>query len=82
LETILCDVKAKVKEEKGLDKEAKEERILELYKEKMAKYIQNYTIKMFEIDNIGYDATGKKIEGSELMDVAGRIQNFMIEEGL
>jgi type I restriction enzyme M protein len=82
LETVLCDIKAKVKEEKGLDKEAKEERILELYKEKIAKYIQNYPTLMFEIENIGYDATGKKIEGSELSEIANRIQDFIIEKGL
>jgi type I restriction enzyme M protein len=82
LETVLCDIKAKVKDEKGLDREAREERILELYKEKMVSHIQNYTTLMFEVENIGYDATGKKIEGSELLDVAGRIQNFIIMEGL
>jgi type I restriction enzyme M protein len=37
---------------------------------------------MFELENIGYDATGRKIEGSELMEVARRIQQFMKEEGL
>jgi hypothetical protein len=37
---------------------------------------------MFEIENIGYDATGKKMEGNELMKVADRIQKFMIEESL
>ncbi|KAA6305511.1 putative type I restriction enzymeP M protein, partial [termite gut metagenome] len=58
LETILNDVKTLVKEEKGLDKEAKEERILELYKERTLQHIKDYKVKMFEIENIGYDATG------------------------
>jgi type I restriction enzyme M protein len=80
LETILCDVKAKVKEEKGLDKEAKEERILELYKKKTSQY--DYDVLMFEIENIGYDATGKKIEGNELLDVANQVNSFIIDNNL
>jgi type I restriction enzyme M protein len=82
LETTLNDIKAEVKAEKGLDREAKEERILELYKEKIAGHIHNYKTLMFEIENIGYDATGKKIDGSELVEIANRIQRFIIEEGL
>ncbi|KAA6314599.1 hypothetical protein EZS27_034809, partial [termite gut metagenome] len=66
----------------GLDKEAKEERILELYKERTLQHIKDYKVKMFEIENIGYDATGKKMDGSELFDVAKKIQDFIIEEGL
>jgi len=81
LETILEDIKTKVKDEKGLDKEAKEERILELYKEKIKPHI-SYRVRMFEVENIGYDATGKKIEGSELIEIATQIKNFIIEEGL
>ncbi|KAA6323273.1 hypothetical protein EZS27_027271, partial [termite gut metagenome] len=34
------------------------------------------------IENIGYDATGKKMEGNELPKVADCIRNFMIKEGL
>ena len=82
LETVLNEIKDKVKGEKGLDKEAKEERILELYKERITGHIRNYSTLMFEIENIGYDATGKKIDGSELLDVAGRIQKFIKREGL
>jgi type I restriction enzyme M protein len=37
---------------------------------------------MFEIENIGYDATGKKMDGNELSEVAKKIQDFIIEEGL
>jgi len=80
LETILSDIKAKVNEEKGLDKEEKEEQILELYREATSK--NDYDVLMFEIDNIGYDATGKKIEGNELMEVANQINNFLIDNGL
>jgi type I restriction enzyme M protein len=82
METILVDIKAKVNEEKGLDKEAKEERILELYKKKIKTHIENYRIKMFEVENIGYDATGRKTEGSELIEVAECIRQFMIKEDL
>jgi type I restriction enzyme M protein len=82
MESILSDIKAQVKEEKGLDKETKEERILELYKERIFKQFQDYKVKMFEVENIGYDAIGKKMEGSELADVAKRIRNFIVEEGL
>jgi len=80
LETILSDIKAKVNEEKELDKEEKEERILELYKKEIFKQIKDYKVKMFEIENIGYDATGKKIDGSELLEVANRIQEFIKKE--
>jgi type I restriction enzyme M protein len=76
LETILCDVKAKVKDEKGLDKGAKEERILELYRKETSKH--DYNVLMFEMENIGYDTIGKKIDGSELMEVAHQINNFII----
>jgi type I restriction enzyme M protein len=82
LETIRHDIKTMVKEEKGLDKEAKEERILELYKEKMIQHTKKYPVAMIQVDNIGYDATGKKTEGNELPEVANHIRNFMIKEGL
>jgi type I restriction enzyme M protein len=81
METILIDIKAKVNEEKGLDKEAKEERILELYKEKTS-HIVDYSMTMITLENIGYDATGKRIEGSELEDTAIHIRNFIIKEDL
>jgi type I restriction enzyme M protein len=82
MESILSDIKAKVKAEKGLDKEAQEERILELYKERILKQIQDYKVKMFEVENTGYDATGRPMEGNELPDVAKRIRNFIEEEKL
>ncbi|MDR3327273.1 MAG: N-6 DNA methylase [Prevotellaceae bacterium] len=82
MESILINIKAQVRDEKGLDKEAKEERILELYKEQIFKYINDYITLMFEIENVGYDAVGKKIEGGELNDVSARIQQFIIEKGL
>jgi type I restriction enzyme M protein len=81
LETILSDIKEEIRKENGLDKEAKEERILTLYKERTAA-INNYPVSMFVLENIGYDSTGKKIEGSELMSVANEIQQFIIEKDL
>jgi type I restriction enzyme M protein len=82
LETILCDVKAKVREEKGLGKEAKEERVVELYKEKIKPHIKNYQIKMFELENIWYDATEREIDDSKLVEVAKIIRQFIMKENL
>lgn len=76
-EATLSDIKALVKGEKGLDKEAKEERTLELYKERIFKYSKDYEVLMLEVENIGYDATGKKIEGNELKEVADKIREFI-----
>ena len=82
LETVLNEIKDSVKGEKGLDKEARKERILELYKERMIQQTQKYKVAMIQVENIGYDATGKKTEGNELPDVAQHIREFMIKEGL
>lgn len=77
-EQTLSDVKALVREEKGLDKEQRAERMLELYKERIFKYSDNYEVLMVEVNNIGYDATGKKIAGTELPEVASRIYQFIL----
>lgn len=76
-EATLSDVKALVNSEKGIDKETKEERILELYRERIFKYSKDYEVLMLEIENIGYDATGKKIEGNELKEAAEKIRTFI-----
>jgi type I restriction enzyme M protein len=55
---------------------------LELYKERVFKKNNDYKVKMFEVEKIGYDATGKKAEGSELLEVANRIRIFMEKENL
>lgn len=73
-EQTLKDVKAIVQKEKGLDKEQRSERMLELYKEQIFRFINDYNVLMIEVENVGYDATGKKIEGSELSEVAKRIR--------
>lgn len=76
-EQTLSDVKMLVKGEKGLDKEQRAERILELYKERIFTYSSDYEVLMLEIENIGYDPTGKKLEGSELPEAAKRINEFI-----
>lgn len=75
-EQTLSDVKALVREEKGLDKEQRAERMLELYKERIFKYFDNYEVLMVEVENVGYDATGKKIEGNELPEIANKLNSF------
>lgn len=78
IEQTLSDVKANVRGEKGLDKEQRAERILELFKEHIRKYSSNYEVMMVVVDNIGYDTTGKKIDGSELPNIADRINKFIM----
>ncbi|MFR3331125.1 MAG: N-6 DNA methylase [Odoribacter splanchnicus] len=76
-EETLKEVKAMVQKEKSLDKEQRTERMLELYKERILQFINDYKVLMIEVENIGYDATGKKIEGSELLEVANKVNRFI-----
>lgn len=76
-ERTLVEIKAKVKGEKGLNKEQKEEKILDLYKEQIFQYSSDYEVLMAEVENIGYDATGKNIGGNELPEVSNRIKEFI-----
>lgn len=76
-EQTLADIKVQVRKEKGLDKDQRAERILNLYKESVLNYSQDYEVLMFEVENIGYDTTGKEIEGSELPEVAQQIKKFI-----
>lgn len=78
-EQTLINVKAIVKSEKGLDKDERSERILKIYKEKIFQYSSDYEVLMYEIENIGYDVTGKSITGSELEEVSKQINNFIIK---
>lgn len=73
----LKDVKAIVQKEKGLDKDQRAERMLELYKEQIFHFIKDYKVLMVEVENVGYDATGKKIAGSELPEVALKIRKHI-----
>lgn len=79
-EQTLNDIKAIVREEKKLDKEQRAERMLELYKEHIFKYSDNYEVLMVEVDNIGYDPTGNPIAGNELPEIAEKIQSFILKE--
>ena len=79
-EQTLSDVKALVREEKKLDKEQRAERMLDLYKERIFKYSDNYEVLMVEVENIGYDPTGTPIAGNELPEIAKKIQSFILNE--
>ena len=76
-EQTLADIKVQVRKEKRLDKEQRAERMLSLYKESISNYSQDYEVLMFEVENVGYDATGRDIEGSELPKVASQIKEFI-----
>lgn len=76
-EKTLIDIKEKVKSEKGLDKDQRAERMLEMYKEHIYKYSKDYEVLMLDIENIGYDATGKLIDGSELPEASKQIKEFI-----
>lgn len=73
-EKTLVEIKAKMQGKKGLNKE---EKILELYKEQIFQYSSDYEVLMAEVENIGYDNTGKKVEGNELPEVSNRIKEFI-----
>ena len=79
-EQTLSDVKALVREEKGLDKEQRAERMLELYKERIFRYSDNYEVLRVEVENIGYDPTGTPIAGNELPVIAKKIRSFILKE--
>ena len=76
-EYSLLQIKQNVKAEKITDKVQREERILTLYKEEFFRYSRDYEVLMCEVTNIGYDATGKEIAGSELPEVANKIKEFI-----
>lgn len=76
LEQTLTEIKIQVRKEKGLNKEHRSERILELYKESFFNNSENYDIQMYDVKNVGYDATGKTVDGNELVSVANEIRSF------
>ena len=78
-EQTLNEIKVQIRKEKGLDKEQREERMLALYKEAIFKYSQDNDVLMLEIGNVGFDASGKRIEGSELPEAAQRIRKFIMQ---
>ena len=75
-EQALTEIKIQVRKEKGLDKEHRSERILELYKESFFNNSENYDIQMYDVKNVGYDATGKTVDGNELVSVANEIRSY------
>ena len=77
LEHTLLEIKQVVKAKKIADKTLCEEYILKLYKEEIFKYANDYEVLMFDVENVGYDATGKEIKGSELVEVSKRINKFI-----
>ena len=79
-EESLASIKAIVRSEKGLDKDQRKERMVELYKKEIFKYSEDYEVLMLAVENIGYDTTGKSIKGSELNDAALQINNFILKE--
>lgn len=74
---ILDDIKGIVKSEKEIDKNQRGNRILELYKERLNQKKKNYEIMMIEVDNIGYDATGKETITNDLPEIAKKINDFI-----
>lgn len=73
-EQTLIKVKDIVRKEKGLDKDQRTEMIQNLYTKSIYQFYNNYEILMVEVENIGYDATGKEIPGSELMEISKQIR--------
>lgn len=78
-EQTLNEIKVQIRKEKELDKEQREERMLALYKESILKYSPNNDVLMLEIGNVGFDASGKRIEGSELPEAAQQIRKFIMQ---
>ncbi len=79
IEEALKDVKNTVNNS-DIPKEDKPNKIVELYKEKVFKIIDNYEVLMLDIENVGYEANGKEIEGCELWNAAKKINNFINTE--
>ena len=78
-EQSLLDIKAIVRNEKGLDKDQRTKRILDLYKESIFSFSDDYEVLMLDVENVGYDAMGRSIDGCELEEVAHKIHDFIIQ---
>lgn len=79
LESALAEIQEKYKNTKD---DKVEETIVKEYKDKVFKIISDYDVLMLEVDNIGYDATGKEIEGNELPEISKKIKSFIKEQRL
>lgn len=42
---------------------------------------ENYKVFLAQVDNIGYDSSGRTKDGSELKEVQKEIESFLVEEG-
>lgn len=71
-------IKESIISKKRLSKEEKEVEILRLYSAQLIKLTQDNPILMLNIENIGYDPTGKPIEGSQLEAAAGAIREQLL----
>ena len=76
-EQTQMEIKIKMRKEKGLDKDQRSERMIYLYKEAIFNYSKDYEVLMLEVENVGYDATGKSINGNELTEIAQQIRDFI-----
>ena len=76
-ERTLKEIKSQVRREKEVDNEQREERIISMYKDSIFKYSKDYEVLMLDIENVGYDATGKSISGSVLPAAAQKIRSFI-----
>ncbi|MBK5722007.1 restriction endonuclease subunit M [Dysgonomonas sp. Marseille-P4677] len=81
-EEILMSIKHEVRKMKTLDKGQKGDKIIELYKQQIFKIIDDYDVKMIDIQNIGYDPAGKPVVGSELKMASKKISEFISNKGL
>lgn len=79
-EQTLVEIKTKIRKEKGLDKDQQAERMLDFYKEAIFNYSKDYEVLMIDVENVGYDPTGKSIAGSDLLDAAHKINEFISKE--
>ncbi len=81
LETLLKNIKIKINDDKTITKDQKAEAILNAYKQEALKITKDYDVLMLEIENIGYDATGRRKDGSELPEASKKIKSFITEQG-
>ncbi|MBE6462197.1 MAG: restriction endonuclease subunit M [Alphaproteobacteria bacterium] len=81
LEKMLARIKEAVNDDKSILKSEKANAIIERYKKEAFSILPDYEVLMLEVENIGYDATGRKKDGSELPIVSEKIRNFISKQG-
>lgn len=80
LERTLETIKSDVRKDKSIDKVQRPERVFELFKESLLSLVSDYEYLMIDIENVGYDSSGRTIEGSELLEIAKVIRDY-IQQG-